>query len=279
MKTMIHSGTVAVIALALWGCGTASPETDGEPTVDPSANSNGAGAGATEDNRGLVYSLQVAKGHEIRFYRPGEVLIMTERAPAGTRMLLQTVKDASPAGLFAAVRPGQPLPAELSGFEQLPGGAGPTLVTDDSTGGNGGESLLIDKHADSSGAHFRDEHRMCPTSLRDIIRSYAAFATGCWLNVGGPGSTWASATHSQTFAGSYFGNTQMSYSYDGRWQRTDTILEGQNFGLAAWSGKNSDGYFVTKQHRYDFTGTHRHVGTAYVKAPSARGPLSWQPVW
>jgi hypothetical protein len=233
----------------------------------------------TEDERGLVYSLQVGPGHEIRFYRPGEVLIMTERAPAGIPMLMQTVSDASPAGLFAAVRPGQRLPPELAGFEQLPGGAGPTeLIGAEDFGGNGGEPLSVDEHADSSGAHFRDVHRMCPTSLRDMIRSYPAFATGCWLNVGGPGSTWASATHSQTFVGSCIGNTQLAFYYDGRWQRTDTVLEGQNFSLIAWSGKNSDG-FVTKQHRYDLDGPARHVGTAYVRAQTARGPLSWQPVW
>jgi hypothetical protein len=188
-------------------------------------------------------------------------------------MVSQTVQDSSPAGLFAALRPGEPLPAELAGFEQLSGAADPSERAVESSIGIGGEPQLVDKHADSSGPHFRDFHRMCPTSLRDIRQSYPASASGCWLNVGGPGATASLATHSQIFVGSYVGNTILTYTYNGGWVRTDTAVEGQNITIVAWSGK-SDDKFLTREHRYDLSGTHRHVGVAYVRAGSARGPLS-----
>lgn len=251
--------------------GIEAPGASGESIAEIRARND-----AAERAAGLVYTLEVTDGHQIKFFRPGNgVLLASEQAPIGNRLLLGAGAEGTPAALFSTFRPGEAVPDVIREFEvgQLVPGATDDTAADGPSGSVVAPSYLVDKHATESGFHFEAEHRMCPRALRDIIRSYPASVTGCWLNVWQFGATWASATHSQAFVGSYGGNNQFAFFYDGSWQLTVTVLQGENRHIVAKSGHNGD-KFVSKTHRYDIDGAARHVGVAFVKAPYARSWLT-----
>jgi hypothetical protein len=227
-----------------------------------------------------VYTIEVGPQHVIQFFASAVgARFVTERAPADVRMISQTKKNPGAVGLFAAARPGEVVPSELQEFDRSTAAAEADLEPEAYDGEDffaGSDTIL--KHATTSGAHFRDTHRMCPAALGDITGSWTAFAHHCWLSLSGHGWADYSATHSQIFVGSPTGNTIVEYRYRGTHVRTDTVLQGENYTMYAWSGK-SDGLYLRRSHRYDIIGDGRHVGVAFVNVPGARAFLNHEAVW
>jgi hypothetical protein len=214
-----------------------------------------------ESQAGLLYTLDVGDKHSLKFFdNPAGPFIM-ETAPIGAELVLGT---AAPSVLFTKRHPGEQVPPELAAFDDL--------AAPDS------EARTHDKHATSSFTHFRDHHRFCPTVLltppAPNSLAFPAFATGCWPNAGGLGSTANLATHSQAFAGSFNGTTIATVRNNGVWVTTMGIVQGEvrSFVLGNPADRR-DGrrYWRVQEHRYEFDGASfsRHVGVAYVNDPLA----------
>ena len=126
---------------------------------------------------------------------------------------------------------------------------------------------------------------MCPNQLGlPFGPFFPANPKGCWLNVGGPGATQATVTHSHALAASYNGNTVATVFNNGVWRATDTILPGEIRGFTLGNAfdvtEGGRHKFRKWTHRYEFDGASfsRHVGVGYAIQVFAPAQIMTAPV-
>ncbi|HMJ13913.1 MAG TPA: hypothetical protein VK524_20990 [Polyangiaceae bacterium] len=215
----------------LSACG-GSPDGEGGATEPASEEAAIRAQNAlAEAAAGLFYTLEIDDHHAIKFFAPGDGgYFVSEEMQLTQQSVLAKLGDTTAGAIFAALRPNEEVPPPIRELDEQGVTIAAPAVEDAPQDGSGflePESAVVDKHADSSGAHFESGHGFCPSQLNAQGASHTAFARVCWLNRMGNGSANASSTHSQGFLGAFVGNSGLIYSRGGATLLSITVLQGE----------------------------------------------------
>jgi hypothetical protein len=277
-------------------------EVDSRP-ADVSTNVAKLRAERTEKERldevaGLTYTIEVRKDHIVRFTMPKDgnnAVIISERMPIYDTSVLTKFDGFTVGDIVKTLQPDAPVPERLQPFldvraidnGEVSGVVGQVDPVTDVVGlRDVAAPSLNEQHITNSGTHYRDDHRFCPTSMNYGGQTIAAINTSCDLNMVTDSHS-VNATHSGVVVGTYRGSTTVSAFYNGSFQWSFTVLEGE----MNWSGMMSgltrsctlwscgDWRVAVKAHKWStdssMSGGAHHYGAVWVNRSSAtRGPMT-----
>lgn len=232
---------------------------------------------AEEESQAPTVAIEVEEGHTVNFALTETVgLVLYERWLTGQQTALKDIADPTPAGIFRALRPGEPVPAELFVETTSPPAAAEEDVVDAATPEEWiPTELLVSKHATDKGPHFRD-HKLCPSVLVRVISfdgDASIFSGDCWLNRQGFGRTSArSSSHSVGYLGAYSGSSLLVSFVANKVVLSNTALPGENIYITLKSAvpSGSDETLI-QSHQYEIHGgAGFHFGSGFIKKKQDR---------
>jgi hypothetical protein len=242
------------------------------------------------EEAGLTYTINVEANHIVRFTIPEDnsAILLGERMLREQTSVLAGLESLTVGEIVDKLNPGAELPPRLEPFRnvrplQAETAAAPETATPPA---DIAEPDLVDKHATSSGTHFRDEHRACPRRLNYGGFPFDGHNFACETNMVRVSRS-VNATHSGAVIGTYRASTVLSFHLAGTFKGSISILQGEIVSWAGMSGQFRECLFWscgewqvrTQSHSWVSdssaeSGAH-HYGAVWITRPSATRGFMW----